>query len=199
MNKTKTKKEDLRVSGGDRLSRIAALGETVFHAGDAANLWRITNKNSLNKTLSRYVSDGILHRIYKGFYSVRKVGDINPIFLGAKAINAYAYLSCESVLFQNGVLNQSPQEITFVSSDSKHFKIAGINYRSRRMSDEFLFNDVGVETKDGVRVATLSRAMADMLYFNPKKHFDVASTNLIDWGKVKEIISAVGYKVKIKS
>ncbi len=199
MNTTHIQKKNTRGSGGERLATIASLGETVFHASDAANLWGIVNKNTLNKTLSRYVADGILHRIYKGFYSVRKISEINPILLGSKAINGYTYLSCESVLYQSGILNQPPQEITFISTASKHFRIAGKNYRSRKMRDEFLFNDAGVEIKDGVRVATLPRAIADMLYFNPQKYFDVGNSNLIDWKKVEKIISKVGYTVKVKS
>jgi len=38
----------------------------------------------------------------------------------------------------------------------------------------------------------LERAVADILYFNPKFYFD--SPNLINWTKVEEIKKKVGYK-----
>lgn len=197
MNSTNKKNKDLRGAAGERLARIATRGEVVFHASDLANLWGIPNKNTLYKTLSRYVAGGLIYRIHKGLYAVKKVSDIDPLLLGVKAIHAPAYVSCESVLYQKGILNQSPQEITLVSQSSKHFSIAGIRYRSRKMRDEFLFNDAGVEIKDGVRVASLSRAVADMRYFNPRKYFDVGYSSLIPMNKVKEIADAVGYTIKI--
>lgn len=197
MNNSNTTNKDFRETAGERLSRIATLGEVVFHSGDLANLWGIFNKNTLHTTLSRYASAGIIHRIYKGLYAVKKIGDIDPLLLGAKAIHSFAYVSCESVLYQNGILNQSPQEITFVGQHSKHFSVNGIRYRSRKMRDEFLFNGAGIEIKDGVRIASLSRAVADMLYFNPRKYFDVGDSKIIPWNKVKEIADAIGYAIKI--
>lgn len=197
MNSTNNKNKDIRDSAGERLARLAMRGELVFHAGDLANLWGIDNKNTLYKTLSRYVAGGLIYRIHKGLYAVKKSNDINPLLLGIKAIHAPAYVSCELVLYQNGILNQPPQEITLVSQSSKHFLIAGVRYRSRKMRDEFLFNDAGVETKDGIRIASLSRAVADMLYFNPRKYFDAGNSSLIHVDEVKKIADAVGYTIKI--
>ena len=196
MNDINLKNKNFRVSAGKRLSRITALGEVVFHAGDIANLWSITNKNTLYKTLSRYVKGGLIYRVYKGLYSVKKISEINKLLLGVKAIHAPAYVSCESVLYQKGILNQPPQEIAIVSQFSKHFSIMGINYRSRKMCDKFLFNDAGIETKNGVRIASLARAIADMLYFNPRKYFDAGDSGLINWEEVKKIADAVGYNIK---
>lgn len=197
MNSTNKKNKESRGAAGERFARLAMRGEVVFHTGDMANLWGIPNKNTLYKTLSRYVAGGFIYRIYKGLYAVKKASDISPLLLGVKAIHAFAYVSCESVLYQKGILSQPPQEITLVSQSSKHFSIAGIRYRSRKMRDEFLFNDAGVEIKDGVRIASLSRAVADMLYFNPRKYFDVGDSSLIPMDKVKEIADAVGYTIKI--
>lgn len=196
MNGLKIKSKKIRISAGERLSSLSALGESVFHADDVANLWGIANKNTLYTTLSRYVAGGLIHRVYKGLYAVKKIKEINPLLLGVKSLHSSAYVSCESVLYKEGVLNQPPQEIVVVSRFSKHFSIAGINYRSRKMRDEFLFNDAGIEMKDGVRIASLPRAIADTLYFNPKKYFDAVNSNLINWNKVKEIVIAVGYNIK---
>lgn len=197
MNNVKLKSKKIRVSAGERLSDLSALGDPVFHTDDVANLWGITNKNTLHTMLSRYVAGGFIHRIYKGLYAVKKIKEINPLLLGVKALHSSAYISCETILYQNGVLNQSPREVTLVSGFSRRFSVVGVRYRSRKMHDEFLFNDAGIEIKDMVRVASLSRAVADMLYFNPNQYLDSGDSGLIDWGKVKEISDTIGYDVKI--
>lgn len=59
------------------------------------------------------------------------------------------------------------------------------------MMDEYLFNPVGIIEENGVFIATPERAAADMLYFNPKYHFDVSER--IDFARVKSIQEEVGY------
>ena len=194
---TVIKNKSFRASAGDRLASLALSGETVFHSGDLANLWGIQNKSTLNKTLLRYSAKKFIHRIYKGLYSLKKINEIDQFLLGVKAIHSPAYISCESALYDNGVLNQPPREITLISSFSRRFSVGDVKYRSRKMKDEFLFNDVGIEMKNGVRMASVSRAVADMLYFSPRKYFDARDSGLIDWREVKNIIDTAGYEVKL--
>ncbi|RJQ32446.1 hypothetical protein C4572_00905 [Candidatus Parcubacteria bacterium] len=186
-----------RTSAGNRIAEIASRGEVVFHSGDLANLWGIQNKSTLNKTLLRYAARKFIYRIYKGLYALKKIEDIDPFFLGIKAIHGPAYVSCESALYEFGILNQPPKEITLVSSFSRHFKVDGYKYRSRKMKDDFLYNDIGIEVRNGIRIASVARAVADMLYFNPRKYFDAWNSGLIDRKEVKNIIDAMGYKIKL--
>jgi len=187
-----------RNSSGERFAQLARLGEGVFHTQDIANLWNIHNPNTLHKTLSRYVQSRLLHRIYRGLYAVDTVSNIDPYLLGVKALHAPAYISCESVLFENGLINQRPQAVTLMSRTAKQFSIMGHQFRVRKLSDEFLFNDSGIETTNGVRRATPSRAIADMLHVYPGKHFDARDSSLIDWGAVKDIVARVGYRINIQ-
>jgi len=60
------------------------------------------------------------------------------------------------------------------------------------MKDEFLFNEIGITTRDNVKEASIERAVADMLYYDANYHFD--APNLIDWSKVKKIQKEVGFK-----
>lgn len=184
-----------RRSAGERFSDLAAMGEQIFHADDLANVWNIRNRSTLYMTLARYASAGLIHRIQKGLYSIKDRKDIHPYLLGVKALHGPAYISCETVLFDNGVINQPPNDISIVSNISRRFSLIGNEYRSRKLSDEFLFGDAGMSIKDGVRTASVSRAVADMLYFNPKKHFDVLS--VIQWDAVRDIVSTVGYSLTI--
>jgi predicted transcriptional regulator of viral defense system len=179
------------------MTDVAALGEVVFHAGDAANIWNIRNKNTLYKMLSRYENKGMIHRIYKGLYSIKPVDRIDPHLLGIKALHGHAYISCESILFEHGVINQPPQEITIVSSLSKRFTIGGHTFRSRKLDDRFLSNTDGITMHDGIYTASLSRAVADMLYFNSRKYFDVSNSKIIDWRGVSSLAREIGYNISI--
>ncbi len=186
-----------RDSAINRFARIASTGESIFHIEDLANIWNIANKHTLRMTLLRYVKAGNIKRIYRGLYSLKNTDDLDPYLLGIKAIHSPAYISCESVLFSRGIINQPPQEITLVSNFSKHFSIGNNHYRSRQLSPNFLFNDTGIDITNGIRIASVERAVADIYYFNPKKYLDVVNSKIINWKKVKEIIKIVGYNIKI--
>lgn len=186
-----------KTSKNRRFADLATLGETIFHLNDLANLWDIRDRNTLRTTLSRYVKSDLIFRIYRSFYSLKNPRDIDAYTLGIKAIHRPAYISCESILSNNGIINQSPSEITLVSNISRRYKVGNINFRSRKLADNFLYNDAGILMRDGIRVATVERAIADMLYFNPRTYFDAHNSKLIDWNLVKSLISKIGYNVKI--
>lgn len=179
------------VDASERFAEIARMREQVFHARDLANLWRIKNNNTLYTTLKRYVRRGLLFRIYKGLYSLKSAGEIDPRLLGTKALHQYAYVSTETILAEAGLIQQKIGWITFASSQSKKFSIEGNNYWSRKLADRFLFHPAGIVKKGGVFLAAPERAVADLLYFNPRAYFDAA--HLIDWKKVKKIQKEIGY------
>ncbi len=183
--------KQIRESSGKRFSLLAVMGEQVFHAGDLANLWNIRNPSTLHMTLSRYVSQGLLFRIHKGLYSIKKPIDLHPHLIGLKALHEPAYISCETVLFDAGIINQPPQSITIVSGVARRFALAGNDYYSRKLANDFLFNSAGVRIQDGIRIANVPRAVADTLYFNSKKHFDAPS--VIPWDSVRDIMNTMGY------
>jgi len=180
-------------SANKRFAELAKLGEQVFHASDLANLWNIKNKNTLYMTLSRYHKRGLLNRVYKGLYSLQPINKIDPYLLGIKALNRFAYLSCESVLADKGIIFQKANSISLVSSQSRKFSIGSNNYYSRQLKDEYLYNIAGIKLKDGYYQASTERAVADMLYFNPQYYFD--AKDLINWQEVKIIQKEIGYDV----
>ena len=182
-----------RVSAGERIAKLASLGETVFHIGDLANLWNIRNKNTLYTTVSRYIARGLIYHIYKGLYSIKKLADVDPRLIGIKALHGAAYISCESVLFDSGIVNQPPREITLVSKNSKRFTVGGAKFRSRQLRDSFLYNNAGIQSINGIRTASPERAVADMLYFSPKKYLDGLTSKTINKKTLKSIIKKVGY------
>jgi len=181
----------------ERFAMLAQAGERVFHARDLANLWQIKNNNNLYTTLKRYVRRGLLFRVYKGLYSLVPAGEIDPRILGIKALHGYSYIGTETVLVEAGIIQQSIDWITLVSAKSKKFSLGKNNYWSRKLADKFLFNPAGIENIDGILIATLERAIADLLYFNPKAYLDGADQ--ADWKKVEKIQKEIGYPLTSKN
>lgn len=173
----------------DRFAKLATLGEMVFHDSDLASLWQISDKNTLYTTLKRYTKQQLLYRLWKGMYALKPVEQIDPYFLGIKAIHTYAYVSTETVLFNSGIISQRPASISLISSISRRFSLAGQEYACRKLADQYLFQSVGITESDGVRWASPERAVADLLYYNPLKYFDAP----INWKAVKRIQKNVGY------
>jgi hypothetical protein len=168
------------------------LDRKLFHSNDLALLWGITNRNTLYTSIKRYVQKGILIPIFKGLYSTMPLEQLDPIDLGQAIIHRYAYLSTESVLAEAGAITQITYSYTFVSDQSKRLSIGPWSFLVRQMKDESLHNPTGVQMRDSTFVATVERAAADMLYFNPRYHFDVRER--IDFEKVKAIQEEVGYQ-----
>ena len=163
----------------------------TFHASDLALLWEINNKATLNMTLKRFVDRGILKRIHKGFYATTEIDNLDPLDLGFSYLNTFSYVSLETVLAQKGVIFQDIKYITFVSSKSKTFEINGVFYKSRQLKDKFLNNTSGISKVGNHFEASLERAVADILYYNPLYYFD--NPKAIEFEKVKNLQKEIGY------
>ena len=165
--------------------------QVLFHTQDIALLWGIKNRQTLRMTISRYVKKGILKSVTRGLYSTISVEDLNKYQLGASLIHRFSYLSCESILEQNGVINQKIYTLTYVSSISQKRELNNRLFVFRQMNPQFLLNLEGISFKDGVYKASLERAVADSQYFKLNVFFD--SPDLINWVRVNEIKKMVGY------
>lgn len=155
-----------------RISQLIASGQKMFHTADLAVIWGITDKNTLYTTIKRYVAKKILFTIHKGFYSIIPIKDLDPYAIGVKFLHRYAYISTETILASKGLIFQTIHPITLVSDISKKFYLNGQDYLCRKMKTDRLFDANGLINKDGIMFADKKRAVSDMLYFNPKYHFD---------------------------
>ena len=178
-----------------RLAKIYQIGEQILHTNDFANIFEIKNPNTLHMTLTRYVKSGVLFRIYRGLYAMVPIEKLDRKLLGLKALHEYSYISTESILVQAGIVLQMVPNITMLSSRSKRFQILNQGYLSRQLADQYLFNPIGVSIVNGIRVANASRAVADLLYFNPHVHLD--APRLVNWREVQEIQKTLNYPLTI--
>ncbi len=169
----------------NRFLSIAKINTTIFQVNDLARVWGVNNRNTLSTSLKRYIKDGLIYRLYRGLYSIKPLTELDPLLLGAKALNGYCYLSGETILAKHGIIFQQVEYFTFVGEKSKRFEIGDYKYYCRQLKDDFLYNDIGVEKTGKFNIATLERAVADILYFNSKYHFD--NPDIINWKEVKKI------------
>jgi hypothetical protein len=137
------------------------------------------------------VQRGVLISIYKGLYSSIPLSQLNPLDLGKAIIHRYTYLSTEWVLAQAGVIFQTTYQYTFVSDLPKKVTVDSISFLFRKLKDEYLYHPAGIEDQKGKYLATPERAVADMLYFNPRYHFD--NPEALDFDKVRVMQQAIGY------
>jgi len=174
-----------------RITQLIQLDRKIYHTNDLAILWGIANKNTLYKTISRYIDKSILFPVYKGLYSTVPIDLLNPIQLGRGIIHRFAYLTTESVLAQAGIISQRIYDYTFASGQSKRLTVGKWSFRFRKLKDIYLYNPSGISEQNGDFVATVERAVADLLYFNPSYHFDVREA--IDFEAVRAVQEEIGY------
>ena len=168
----------------NKIKQLANSGEVFFRDSDLAALWKITNKNTLYTTIKRYVQTGVLERVKHGIYSLKGFDAAHSDALGAKIIHGFCYVSAETILEREGLLKPKVHRTTFVGASSKKFSVRDRSFSVRKMKDEFLYNTIGIYRTGGVNYASVPRAVADILYFNPRYYFDGGSRTAIDWKKV---------------
>lgn len=174
-----------------KIKKLLQDSNNLYHTQDLAVLWGINNSNTLYTTIKRYIKRGFLIKIYKGFYSIVSLEKVDPVCIGIAGLHRYGYVSTESILVKEGLIFQDVRYITLVSDISKRFEIAGHKFLVRKIKDDYLYNETGIIMKNGTRFASIERAVADMLYFNPNYYFD--AKNSINWKKVEEIKNKIGY------
>ena len=174
-----------------RISELNRFDRKVFHTNDLAILWGIADKHNLYMTITRYMDKGVLFPIYKGLYSTVPLASVSPLELGQAVIHRYCYLTTETVLSQAGIISQAVYDYTFAADLSKRVTVDRWSFRFRQLKNEYLHHPAGITTRNGVFVASAERAVADMLYFNPKYYFDVPG--MIDFERVRSIQQEVGY------
>ena len=183
-------------NSNSRIALLYKMNEQVFHADDLRKLWNIKEKNTLHTTLARYARAGLLNRVYRGLYSIVPVNEIDPYLLGAKALHRFCYVSAETILIKNGNIQQNIEYITLISDISKKFSTGVHSYYSRQLKDEYLHQDIGLETDGPVKLASPERAAADLLYFNPNAHLD--NKKNLNWPKIRKIQKTIGYPASLQ-
>jgi predicted transcriptional regulator of viral defense system len=185
-----------KIRNTDRQKILLQTNQRIFKASDLALLWDIQNRNTLTKTVQRYVNRGILFRIYKGLYSTLPVEDLNKYEVGCAIGGPFAYISGESILSEHGIIFQDLKKVTLFGKKKKEITIANTTYLCRYLNDKYLLNREGISEHQGYAVASVERALADLRHINPK--FFVDNNLSIDEGEVINLSKEIGYNDNTK-
>jgi predicted transcriptional regulator of viral defense system len=180
-----------RIRNTDKIKILLQREQRVFSTSDLALLWEIDNRNTLIKSIQRYIDRGILFRIYKGLYSTLPLEKLDKYELGCAVSGPFSYVSAESVLEKGGIIMQDINMVTLFGQKAKELKVGKYNFLCRYLSDSYLLNRVGIDDQKGFAIASVERALADLSHINPKYYID--NSMGVDMDKVNKLINELGY------
>lgn len=136
-------------------------GKTIFSTSDLRNLFDEENTNTLNKQIRGLIDAQVLTRISKGYYylTLNKPSD----FELANILYQPSYISLDSALNYYGILTQTPQEITSVTTKPATV----IEENGKRFSymhlDQKYFS--GYQKSSELLIAVPEKALIDAMFF----------------------------------
>lgn len=163
------------MKGIELLKKLRDLNKPFFTIADLEKITRLP-RNSLYVALKRWVDAGIIERAGQGIYAPL-TGDISLEKIAAQ-LYVPNYLSFESALAKNGILNLIPYTLTFATTrKTRKFTLRKRAIEFRQISPQFFF---GYEMRNGVDMATPEKAFIDELYFlcRGKTKLDLDELNL---------------------
>lgn len=151
-------------------------------------LLNIDKNSSLFKVINRLVESGILEKIERNKYILKKYSD-GEFFL-ANFIYEPSYVSFESALSYYGILSQFPYETTSATLKQTCLKSFDEKmYKYYRLKKELFW---GYIKEDKYLIAEKEKALADQLYLASKGlkkiHLEEYSLSLIDKTKLKSYL-----------
>jgi predicted transcriptional regulator of viral defense system len=185
-----------KIRNTDKQKILLQTDQRIFKTSDLALLWDIQNRNTLTKTIQRYIDRGILFRIYKGLYSTLPIDNLNKYEVGCAIGGPFSYISAESILAKEGIIFQDIKKVTLFGKKQKETTVGDTTYLCRYLNDRFLLNRSGIKDNKGYSVATVQRALADLRHVNPK--FFVDNNLSIDEEEVINLSKEIGYNDSAK-
>ncbi len=171
------------------LQTLQASGKKVFTSADLQKILQ-TNSNTYAYVLAgRLVKEGILEKVSKGYYTL--TSNRPSDFELANVLYRPSYVSLDSALNYYGILVQSPQQVTSVTSKLTKNITSGNKSFSYMHLDQKYFGDY--ELVEGFLIATPEKALVDAMFATAlgRSSLSVEELNLqsVDKAKVKEIAS----------
>ncbi len=137
----------------------------------------------IKRRLNYYVKKGELYAIRRGLYAKDKNYDRREL---ATKIYTPAYISFETILFEQGIIFQFYSSIFIATYQSKEIICDGQKYIFRKLKNTLLTDPTGVENKGQYFAATKERAFLDLLYLHNDYYLDNPSS--LDFKKIFEIL-----------
>ena len=147
----------------------------------------------LKRRLSYYINKGELYSIRRGLYAKDK--NYNRLEAATKIFTP-SYVSFETILIEAGVVFQHYDTIFVATYQAKEIVCDDQTYSFRKIKDDILTNNAGVEDKGNYFAATKERAFLDLLYLN--KDYYVDNLAPLDFDKIFALLPIYNNKRMIK-
>jgi len=175
------------------ISDILRSTKTVFSFKDLILFWGNIEAETARARLSYYTRNGGLYPIRRGLYAKDK--NYDKLELATKIFTP-SYVSFETVLSEAGVVFQHYSQIFVASYQTKDITCDSQIYSFKRLKENILTNNAGIENRGNYSAASKERAFLDILYLNKEYHFDNLSP--LDWDKVFAMIPIYDNKRMIR-
>ena len=153
----------------NKLSKLLELKKTVFNYADFRHVFPGIKDDNLRKYLLKAKENGILLNPLRWY---RALPNYDPKEL-ACLIKQNGYISCQTVLFREGVIFQfMGNTLECVADRHVEYVIDNQNFKFYKIKPELLNNNIGIRDYENYRMATLERALCDYIYFFPKAGID---------------------------
>jgi len=148
-----------------KLTKLYASGQRVFSLNELMLYWNYENKDSLYVELSRLVKKNYLKKIKRGLYLLPEFeADLDPFEVAGK-LYPWSYISFESVLAKEGIINQWYGSVFLAGPRTLTIKNKYGTFRYRKMPFDILTERLGIQNEDGKYfIATKERAVCDYFY-----------------------------------
>jgi len=176
------------MSKKDFTLEIMQSNQTVFTAKEIALILGMREKNALKSKINYYVKKEVIRAVRRGVY----VKPNYNIFELATKIYTPSYISLETVLQKQGVIFQYYEQTFVISHLSRKLEIDKKQIQIRKIKDEILLNQLGIQKEDNYSIATKERAFLDTLYLYGDYYFD--NIESLDKNNIFEIVKI--YKQK---
>lgn len=167
----------------DNLTTLIKTQKTIFTFQEVKNFLKIPTDAGVKSFLQRAKANQSLYNHYKGY---RALPNYNPYELACK-IKSGSYVSCETVLFKDGVFFQFyGNTISCICDDSRKYKIDGNAVIYYKIKSEIFKNPIGIKDYKNYRIATPERALCDYIYLNPNGTIDAPES--INMTRISQIL-----------
>jgi predicted transcriptional regulator of viral defense system len=143
------------------LQALQSSGKKIFTINDLQKILQITTSTYSYVFAKRLVDEGVLERVTKGYYLL--VSSKPSDFELANALYRPSYISLDSALTYYGILVQSPQQVTSVSTKlTRNIESKGKMFSYSFLSPQY-FTDY--QRVNDFLIATPEKALVDTMYF----------------------------------
>ena len=148
------------------LARMRRLNTSAFTTGDARAAFGGTTARA-SQTLAALAQHGLAFSLRRGLWTLER--DIDPLLLPEHLSSpAPSYVSLLTALFRHGVVEQIPAVVYAVTlGKTKRYQTSVGTFSLHRVSPEMF---CGFEiTVEGIKLATIEKALVDVAYLSGTK------------------------------